>query len=358
MYTPLISIITPVFNRENTLHYCIDSVIKQEYENWELILVDDGSTDRSREICKEYAAKDSRIRYAYQQNQGAGPARNTGIDISHGDWITFLDSDDAIMPNHLMQLVKHGEGKDLVMVNHCQARYTKGELEKISDYWKVDSVELNGNGNIIDFIFIGLNPYQYYVYCCWDKFFSANVIKQNNIRFPIDIPTGQDMYFVVSYFGYTKKFYYSKEGTYTQIPMGNESIDHLALRLRPPKEYFHCHIRNYKNLIELYRKTNVYAVRRYAAYYILTDTMERVIKRYTNWRNSRIVGKKEILDFVNNDFKTVIEENVQFLDCIPDGLYRNHFKKILKGKASEVYNYWFLRNNIINIYYAVKRRLI
>lgn len=357
MGNPFVSIIVPIYNRENTLSYCVRSIINQQFTNWELLLIDDGSTDGSAELCKAFAKEDPRIKYVKQDNQGAGPARNNGIEHSTGEWITFVDSDDAIMPNHLTQLVKYGEGKDMVMVNHCQARYTNGVLEKISDYWNVNSVELEGNGEILDFIFSGLNPYQYYVYCCWDKFFSARVIKQNHIKFPTDIPTGQDMFFVVSYLEYTNKFYFSKEGTHTQIPMGNEAIEHLAWKLRPPKEYFHCHLRNYKNLINLYNKTHVNAVRRYAAYYVLTDTMERVILRYTNWRNRRIVGKKEILDFANNEFKAVIEENTEFLDCIQNKLYRNHFKKILKGKASEVYNYWFLRNNVINIYYAIKRRL-
>lgn len=358
MHNPLISIVIPIFNRENTLRYCVESVIEQEYKRWELILVDDGSVDGTSDICREYVARDNRIKYVYQSNKGAGPARNNGIELANGEWITFLDSDDAIMPNHLMQLVRCGEGKDMVMVNHCQAKYTNNKLEKVTDYWDMNNVDVTGNKDILEFIFTELNPYQYYVYCCWDKFFRMDVIKQNRIRFPIDIPTGQDMYFVIDYFKYTKDFYFSKEGTYTQTPMGNESIDHLAWKLRPPKEYYHCHIRNYNNLIDLYNKSQVLQVRKYAAHYVLTDTLERTVIRYANWRNRRIKSKRVILDYVDKDFKKIIEENKEYIDCVNNRLYRKHLKKILCGKASEVYDYWFFRNNIINFYYAVKRRLL
>ncbi len=97
----LISVIIPVYNVEEYLHKCVDSVINQTYKNIEILLIDDGSTDSSGRICDEYSAKDERIRVIHQQNGGLSVARNTGIDASNGDYIYFLDSDDYIAENAL-----------------------------------------------------------------------------------------------------------------------------------------------------------------------------------------------------------------------------------------------------------------
>jgi len=99
----LISIITPVYNVEKFIVETIESVIKQTYTNWELILIDDGSTDNSSEICKQYAVKDKRIKYIYKTNSGQAAARNLGIKNAKGEYITFLDSDDLYFKDKLKQ---------------------------------------------------------------------------------------------------------------------------------------------------------------------------------------------------------------------------------------------------------------
>ena len=97
---PLISIIVPVYNMEEYLSRCIDSILKQTYPNIEVIITDDGSTDKSAEICDQYACKDSRINVIHIRNTGsAAIPRNYGIEIAKGEWITFVDSDDYIDPD-------------------------------------------------------------------------------------------------------------------------------------------------------------------------------------------------------------------------------------------------------------------
>lgn len=95
----LISIIIPVYNVSKYLRRCVDSVLSQTYKNIEIVLVDDGSTDDSGNICDEYAEKENSITTVHQTNQGLGPARNTGLDLAHGKYIGFVDSDDWVAPN-------------------------------------------------------------------------------------------------------------------------------------------------------------------------------------------------------------------------------------------------------------------
>ncbi|MDO4319182.1 MAG: glycosyltransferase family 2 protein [Bacteroidales bacterium] len=100
----MISIIVPVYNVERWLRECVDSIIAQTYTDWELILVDDGSTDSSGHICDTYAARDSRIKVLHGKNGGLSYARNRGIDASVGDRLAFVDSDDTIARNFLEKL--------------------------------------------------------------------------------------------------------------------------------------------------------------------------------------------------------------------------------------------------------------
>ena len=90
----LVSIIIPIYNVESYLRECLDSILAQTYKNLEVILIDDGSTDSSGAIAKEYASKDIRIHYFYQENQGAGSARNKGLEKANGEWVCFIDPDD------------------------------------------------------------------------------------------------------------------------------------------------------------------------------------------------------------------------------------------------------------------------
>ena len=104
MNNELISVIVPVYKVENYLRECLDSIINQTYKNLEIILVDDGSPDKSGEICDEYALKDSRITVYHTENKGQAHARNYGLDRCRGDYITFIDSDDIVKNSYVEKL--------------------------------------------------------------------------------------------------------------------------------------------------------------------------------------------------------------------------------------------------------------
>lgn len=101
---PAISIVVPVYNVENYLDQCIVSILNQSFDNFELLLIDDGSTDRSSSICKEYLKRDNRVRYFYKQNGGLSDARNFGLKHIRGEFVSFIDSDDWVESNYLAYL--------------------------------------------------------------------------------------------------------------------------------------------------------------------------------------------------------------------------------------------------------------
>ena len=106
----LVSIIMPVYNSEKTLKKSIESILCQTYTNFELIIVNDGSTDTSAEICEEFSKRDSRIKVINKENEGAGPARNMGLDIAVGEYVMFPDSDDWMEDTMVEELVQCVEG--------------------------------------------------------------------------------------------------------------------------------------------------------------------------------------------------------------------------------------------------------
>ena len=121
----LISIIVPCYNVERELSRCIDSILAQTYNNFELLLVEDGSPDQSGKICDEYAMKDSRIRVFHKPNGGVSSARNMGLDNAKGEWVCLIDGDDSIPQDALATYVQHiSSDVDLVMAG----------FEKINDH--------------------------------------------------------------------------------------------------------------------------------------------------------------------------------------------------------------------------------
>ena len=117
----LISVIVPVYNVENYLVRCVDSILRQTYENLEIILVDDGSRDSSGSLCDELARKDTRIQVIHKENGGLSSARNAGIDIARGEYLAFVDSDDYITEDAVAQLYSLAEAENVKLV--CAGRY-------------------------------------------------------------------------------------------------------------------------------------------------------------------------------------------------------------------------------------------
>lgn len=145
---PLVSVIIPVYNVEDYLRTCLDSVLNQTYKNLEIIIVNDGSTDASRSICEEYTKKDARCTLVNKANGGLSSAKNTGLEKVHGEWLTFVDSDDYVAPNYIQYMhgVSRRENAELVICqfqkvsNH--SAQIKNNPEKIKIMTPEQSIEM------------------------------------------------------------------------------------------------------------------------------------------------------------------------------------------------------------------------
>lgn len=205
----LVSIVVPIFNSENSLQACIESIIKQTYDNFELILINDGSTDKSETICKQYANLDQRIHYINQVNSGASAARNHGIKIAKGEWILFIDSDDYISKSYLLDLISLIKNTSVsLIVSPPIRKYNKGTVS--SRPLLTNSYYLQKEG-IINFINNG-----YLVYSePHSKLFNAKIIKENNISFPEGMLIGEDAIFISDFLKHSECIITtSKQGYY------------------------------------------------------------------------------------------------------------------------------------------------
>ena len=130
-----ISIIIPVYNGEEFLKRCLDSIIVQTYQNWELIIVNDGSTDKTKDIIEEYIEKDKRIVVINKDNSGVSDSRNIGIDYSTGDYITFVDADDFLEKNMLLSIIEllNKEKYDVIRYNYFKNYSNNKEIKNIYD---------------------------------------------------------------------------------------------------------------------------------------------------------------------------------------------------------------------------------
>ena len=177
MKLPKISVVVPIYKAEKFLHCCVDSILSQTFEDFELLLVDDGSPDRSGEICDEYAKADSRVRVFHIPNGGANRAREYGVKKAHdSEYITFVDSDDSLPPTALQELYAlTNEEYDIIIGNYDRnpKQYTSGEIAKPELVRKIFCND------------IASSPYA--------KLFRKGLFDDNTFDLPRDFVMGEDL---------------------------------------------------------------------------------------------------------------------------------------------------------------------
>lgn len=204
-----ISIVIPVYNTSDKLDYCLQSIISQDYCDFEVVIINDGSTDLSKEICDSYVNRDKRFRVFHTINQGVSAARNLGISKSMGIYICFIDSDDYIESNYLSYLVEGFQKKNVELSICGYFIETNSELKDCSNYPYMDM----DRTELINSIFSFKGPRAY----LWNRLFIRKIILENDIRFDSNIYYGEDNLFIFKYIQHINKAYYLNKPLYHYI---------------------------------------------------------------------------------------------------------------------------------------------
>lgn len=287
----LVSIAVSVYNGEKYLARCLDSLIRQKYNQIEIIIVDDGSTDASGIICDEYMKKDSRIRVIHQKNGGISAARNTGLEAAQGEYLVFCDADDIVTEYYVENLYRSIKNADADMSVCGYQYYKEGDIIQKGFPYNQDKIKIVDTKECLKRAF-----YQDQMYTTiWGKLFKKNIWK--NLVFPVgrlyeDIPTMYQAIFdskkvvIIENIDY---YYAINEGSITQKPFSMREMDAIdfmdEVGERVNKEY--------PDLIHAYR-TRAYLLHAFIMFKIRPK--EHIEVRKMLWSRMKSARKEVLSD--------------------------------------------------------------
>ena len=193
-----VSIIVPAYNSENTIAHCLDSIAKQTFRDWECIVVNDGSRDNTSSICHRIVRLDKRFKILDKTNEGVSSARNDGVKLSKGEWITFIDSDDYVEPTYIESFIRNSHDTDFVLSSSYTIESEKGYT------YKLDKIPFHGNlfksAKMLRKLY-----FRGYTNMPWGKLFKSNIILDNHLKFDSRYQYGEDIFFTLDYLINVKK---------------------------------------------------------------------------------------------------------------------------------------------------------
>lgn len=240
----LISIITPIYNAEKYLEECLQSILRQTVADFELLLIDNNSRDRSVEICRQYMERDPRIKLFHCRKPGASAARNYGLDRASGEFVVFVDADDWVEPDHLENLLGEGLGKEDITFTNAFISYD------------LQLVEEEVSGEECDWVFAQLRRQTFFGWT-WNKIFNRAIIEEHRIRFNEGMRLHEDELFTAEYCQYVNHVRVSNHKTY-HYRILNTSV----MRSKMPKEEkLSCYRQLYKMYSRLDRENRYLTIR-------------------------------------------------------------------------------------------------
>ncbi len=216
MKKSLISIIVPVYNSKAHLECCVTSILNQSYKQFELLLIDDGSTDGSSELCDELLQKSEKIRVIHKENGGVSSARNAGLDMASGDYIVFVDSDDVISNNYVETFIESSHKGDLIL----------GMIEDV--YFDDTGSIIKRHTRNVDAPDCGILADEYYkllelLRVPVVKLYKRDIIELNHIRFDENLSVAEDQVFNFAYYKHIKTYFFETRSVYKYYHQYNSS---------------------------------------------------------------------------------------------------------------------------------------
>lgn len=286
-----ISVIMPVYNGEKYLKDSIESVIEQTYNEWELIIVDDGSTDSSYDICKNYAEKDKRIKLIHQENKGVSSARETGIKTATGEYLSFIDCDDMYTKDRLEKVIKIFEEDEECELVYCGYNENLKELEE-----EVIVKKQTRNETIDDFVFIQKLST---LWRCTMKTKLVKKVKNNHMKYC------EDLFFILEYISMINYSIQTSEKLYN-YRVNENSVTMNLYKEKYLRDFQNIPVRMYHYFLENNLVSNKYREKICCEYAYSALR----IKKTTNYRDFvKIVNQAEFREglkfckFYQNDLK-------------------------------------------------------
>ncbi len=218
---PIISAIVPIYNSEKYLEACIDSILAQTFTDFELILIDDGSTDSSGIICDRYAQKDNRVVVIHKENAGVSAARNDGINLAKGEYITFVDSDDTLEENFLENAYEKIGENDLYISGIKMITFNNSLVDSVVTYGIKESRVLS----VVELLETLTKEFPEICIsgpCC--KLYKKEIINMNDISFDVSLTCGEDTCFNIDYLSKIDFIYFDKNSYYNYYRINENSL--------------------------------------------------------------------------------------------------------------------------------------
>lgn len=220
----LITVIVPVYNVEKYINRCVDSIINQSYTNLEIILVDDGSLDNCGQICDKYANEDARVKVIHKKNGGLGFARNSGMEVSTGKYVMFVDGDDYIENNMVINLYTDLKNNKADTCIGGFRRVEKNQVIEVKN--KFAGMQIIGDKILTDILAKMFGPdyvhNDFIEMSVWKVLFSNEIIKEHNLKFPSEREfISEDIIFDTEYYSFSNKVYMSSDCGYFYCDNGD-----------------------------------------------------------------------------------------------------------------------------------------
>lgn len=292
----LVSVIVPMYNSASYIGKTIESVLNQTYRNIELIIVDDGSTDKSKEVVANYVSTDERAKYVYQLNEGAPSARNRGLKMSKGDYVIFFDADDIMLPNSISLFIKNSKNKDLIIGDFINIDENGLKKNEYNNYFFKKIIAGSTGSN-------DLNLLPYLDPLPGNKMYKRSFLIDNDVKFS-SLKIAQDLNFYLKVIGDNPTFslmndvvfqYRNHEGSISKTY--NKSILEIINSLKEVEDFKYDIYKNDKTILETL-KLNHYTLQLFKVPYILNKN-ERVevfkkLKYSLRYLNRQLINKKMI----------------------------------------------------------------
>lgn len=244
---PKISIIVPVYNAQKTIARCIESILNQDYKDFELLLIDDGSKDDSGNICDGYAGQDERVRVIHKENSGVSDTRNLALKEAVGEYLQFLDADDWITPNATRLLVESMENNNCDMVI---ADFYRVIGERLSHKGSIDEDGVLSRENFANLMME--NPADFYYGVLWNKLYKKEIIEKHHLNMNPKISWCEDFMFNLEYIRYCENIYVLQVPIYYYVKTKGSLVSQsmtLAKTIRTKLMVFEYYNEFYKQVL-------------------------------------------------------------------------------------------------------------